>query len=60
MDIPASGTRREELLGGSAEVAGRDALRRRLAGLPPTQAVEALLALMRRSKTNAELLAGVS
>ncbi len=60
VDIPASGTRREELLGEPAEVAGRDALRRRLAGLPPAQAVETLLALMRRAKTNAELLAGLS
>jgi len=60
VDIPASGTRREELLGEPAEVAGRGALRRRLAGLPPAQAVETLLALMRRSRTNAELLAGLS
>ena len=59
IDIPASGTRREELLGESAEVAGRQALRRRLAGLAPAQAMESLLALMRRSKTNAELLASV-
>jgi transcription termination factor Rho len=56
VDIAASGTRREELLGGPAEVAGRAELRRRLAGLPPTQAIEALLSLLRRAKTNAELL----
>ena len=59
VDIPASGTRREELLGEPAEVAGRQALRKRLAGLPPAQAIETLQALMRRSKTNAELLAGI-
>ncbi len=59
VDIPASGTRREELLGDSTEVAGRVALRRRLAGLQPAQAVETLLRLMRSSKTNAELLSGV-
>lgn len=59
VDIAASGTRREELLGDPAEVAGRLALRRRLAGLPPAQAVEMLLTMMRRTKTNAELLAGV-
>jgi transcription termination factor Rho len=59
VDITASGTRREELLGDPAEVAAYQALRRRLAGLPPAQAVETLLALLRRSKTNAELLAGV-
>jgi len=56
VDVAASGTRREELLGGPAEVAGRAELRRRLAGLPPTQAIETLLALLRRAKTNAELL----
>jgi len=56
VDISASGTRREELLGDPAEVAGRLALRRRLAGLPPAQAVEMLLTMMRRTKTNAELL----
>ena len=60
IDISASGTRREELLGEPAEVASRLALRRRLAELPPAQAVEMVLALMRRSKTNAELLASVS
>ena len=59
VDISASGTRREELLGEPAEVAGRQALRRRLAGLAPAQAVEMLLALMRRAKTNADLLAGL-
>jgi len=57
VDIAASGTRREELLGTPAEVAGRAELRRRLAGLPPAQAIEALLAQIRRSKTNAEMLA---
>jgi transcription termination factor Rho len=60
VDIAASGTRREELLGDPAEVAGRLALRRRLAGLPPAQAVEMLLTMMRRIKTNAELLGGAS
>ena len=60
VDIAASGTRREELLGDPAEVAGRLALRRRLAGLPPAQAIEMLLTMMRRTKTNAELLGGAS
>jgi len=59
VDIPASGTRREELLGEPSEVAGRASLRKRLAGLSPTQAIETLQTLMRRSKTNAELLAGL-
>ena len=56
VDVAASGTRREELLGSAAEVAGRAELRRRVAGLPPTQAVETVLALIRRAGTNAELL----
>ncbi len=60
IDITASGTRREELLGEPAEVAGRNALRKKLADLPPVQALEALLSLMRRSKTNAQLLASLS
>jgi transcription termination factor Rho len=59
VDIPASSTRREELLGEPGEVAGRVALRKRLAGLPTSQAAETLLALVRRTKTNAELLAGL-
>ncbi|MBI3982049.1 MAG: transcription termination factor Rho [Gemmatimonadetes bacterium] len=59
VDIPASGTRRDELLGDPAEIAGRDTLRRRLAGLPTSQALETLLGLVRRSKTNAELLASL-
>ncbi len=59
VDINASSTRREELLGDAVEVAGRQALRRRLAGLPTAAAAEALLALVRRSKTNAELLATI-
>ena len=60
VDIDASSTRREELLGDAAEVAGRVALRRRLAGLPTAQAMDTLLTLVRRTQTNAELLAGVA
>jgi len=59
VDVTASSTRREELLGDPTEVAGRQALRRRLAGLPTAQAAETLLGLVRRSKTNAELLASL-
>jgi len=59
VDIAASSTRREELLGTAEEVAARTALRRRLVGLPLPQAAETLLALVRRSKSNAELLTGV-
>src|SRR5574341_721062 len=58
VDIAASGTRREELLGDAATVAARAALRKQLVGLPPAQAMESLLARLRRTKTNAELLNG--
>ena len=56
VDIAASGTRREELLADAATVAARQALRRSLVGLPAEQAMAALLAQLRRTKTNAELL----
>jgi len=59
VDVAASGTRREELLGTAAVVAARQELRRQLVNLPPGQAMEALIAQLRRSKTNADLLAGV-
>jgi transcription termination factor Rho len=59
VDIAASGTRREELLGDAGLVAGRAVLRRRVAGLPPAQALEVVLGLMRREKTNSDLLLAI-
>ena len=56
VDIQASGTRREELLGSAPLVAARQNLRKQLAGMSQQQAIEALLAQVRRSKTNAEML----
>jgi transcription termination factor Rho len=56
VDIAASGTRREELLADPATVAAKQQLRRGLVALPPEKAMEALLAQLRRTKTNAELL----
>jgi transcription termination factor Rho len=56
VDVAASGTRREELLAPPPVVAARQELRRRLVGLPTAQGMETLLGLLRRSKTNAELL----
>ena len=56
VDIAASGTRREELLAPPAVVMARQELRRRLVGLPTSQAMETLLGLLRRAKTNAALL----
>ena len=56
VDIAASGTRREELLAAQPVVTARQELRRRLVGMPTAQGMETLLGLLRRSKTNAELL----
>ena len=56
VDIAASGTRREELLAPPAVVSARQELRRRLVGLPTAQAMETLLMLLKRSKTNAGVL----
>jgi transcription termination factor Rho len=56
VDIAASGTRREELLGDAATVAAKQALRRGLVGLPPERAMETLLTQLRRHQTNTELL----
>ena len=60
VDVAASGTRREELLADPATVAAKQQLRRGLVGLPPEKAMEGLLAQLRRTKTNAELLKTVS
>jgi transcription termination factor Rho len=59
VDIAASGTRREELLADAATVAAKQTLRRGLVGLPAEKGMEMLLAELRRTKTNAELLATV-
>ncbi|HJQ64908.1 MAG TPA: transcription termination factor Rho, partial [Gemmatimonadales bacterium] len=56
VDVAASGTRREELLATPEVVSARQELRRRLVGLPASQGMETLLGLLRRSKSNAELL----
>ena len=59
VDIAASGTRREELLADPKTVEAKQKLRRALVGLPPEQAMQALLQQMKRAKTNAELLAAL-
>ena len=56
VDIAASGTRREELLADAATVDAKQKLRRTLVGMPPDQAMQALLQQLKRAKTNAELL----
>jgi len=59
VDIAASGTRREELLGDAKTIEAKQKLRRALVDLPPEQAMQSLLQQMKRAKTNAELLASV-
>src|SRR5438132_2545699 len=59
VDIAATGTRREERLAEPAIVEAKQKLRRGLVGLPPEKALDVLLAQLRRTKTNAELLAAL-
>jgi transcription termination factor Rho len=56
IDLVASATRREELLLDSATLAASQALRQRLAGMTPINAMNDLLGDMRRSKTNGDLI----
>ncbi|HXI65313.1 MAG TPA: transcription termination factor Rho [Gemmatimonadales bacterium] len=57
VDIAATGTRREELLADPRTVAAKQQLRRGLVSLPPEKAMESLLAQLKRTKTNDEVLA---
>jgi len=59
VDIAGSGTRREELLADPATVEAKQKLRRALVGMPPEQAMQSLLQQIKRTKTNADLLATV-
>src|SRR6266567_3449161 len=59
VDIAGSGTRREELLAAPATVEAKQKLRRALVGMPPEQAMQSLLQQIKRTKTNADLLATV-
>jgi len=56
IDIPGSSTRREELLFTPEELAASHALRQRVAGMPPINAMQEVLSLFRNAKTNAELI----
>lgn len=56
INLAASGTRKEHLLMGDAELRTVTALRRRLMNMPPHQQIEQLLAALERFKTNAELV----
>ena len=57
VDIAASGTRREEMLVDAPQLARVRALRASLAGLAPADALAALLARIRATASNDELLA---
>ena len=59
IDIPASATRKEELLLSKDALAASHALRRRLGNSNPADAMQELLALMKRTNTNAELVRAI-
>ncbi len=56
IDLPASATRREELLLSPDALKVSHVLRNRLANLPPVDAMKELLSLMSGTKTNLELI----
>lgn len=59
VNIPQSGTRKEEKLYPKEAVEKIYLLRRALATLPPHEAMQLLLTKLKQTKTNAEFLAGV-
>ncbi|GEM_PF-278910 len=59
VDAVKSGTRREEMLLTPEELRGATALRRRMAGLPTTEATQQLLSVMERTPSNAALLQAI-
>jgi transcription termination factor Rho len=56
IDLVASATRREELLLDPVALAASHALRQRIAGMTPINAMSDLLTDLRRSKTNQDLI----
>ncbi len=56
IDINRSGTRKEEMLMGAEEVDRVRTLRRVLADMHPTEAMELVVNRMRKTKSNAEFL----
>ena len=56
IDIPKSGTRREDLLLTAEELEAMDIIRKGLNGLKPEEAVENILNMFARTKNNAEFL----
>jgi hypothetical protein len=60
IDVPRTGTRKEERLYDAAEYPGLIALRRRLARYPAQEALPRLLELLEEYPTNTELLRGLA
>jgi transcription termination factor Rho len=60
IDLPASATRREELLLAPEALAASHALRQRFAGMPSASAMQALLADLRREPTDAALFRAIT
>lgn len=60
IDIPRSGTRKEEKLYPADQIEAIRKLRRMMTDLNPVEAIETLLTALRKYKTNAELLAKLS
>lgn len=56
IDLAASSTRREELLLSPEALELSRAMRRRLGGLPPAEAMSEILSVMAKTRTNADLL----
>ncbi|MBR5510474.1 MAG: transcription termination factor Rho [Lachnospiraceae bacterium] len=56
IDIPKSGTRREDLLLDSEEQQAMDNIRKALNGMKPDEAVESILNLFAKTKTNEEFV----
>ena len=56
IDIPKSGTRKEEKLFPKHQIEAIRKLRRMMVDLQPVEAMETLLAALRKHKTNDELL----
>ncbi len=56
IDIPKSGTRREDLLLSSEELEAMDIIRKGLNGLKPEEAVENVLNMFARTRSNAEFV----
>jgi transcription termination factor Rho len=60
IDLVASATRREELLLSPEALAASHQIRNRIAGMSPLNAMNDLLVDMRKTKTNAELVAAMA